>query len=107
MSLLNNVNQATFKAQVIDQAQPVLVDFYADWCGPCHVQTPVLEALASEFKEKLSVVKVNIDEDIDLAQAYNIRSIPTLILFKQGAAVDVRVGASSRNDLIKVITAHV
>jgi thioredoxin len=79
------------------------VDFYADWCGPCRTQTPILEAVASEYAGKVDIVKLNVDQDAALSAQYNVRSIPTLILFKGGKPVNVQVGVSSARQLKTIL----
>ena len=103
MATLTQITQKTFQDQVIKNAKPVLVDFYAEWCGPCRAQTPILENLAGEYADRIDIVKVNVDQDADLSSRYNVRSIPTLILFKGGEAVNVQVGMSTVNQLKSVI----
>lgn len=107
MSTLNTINALQFDADVLQSSQPVLVDFYADWCGPCKTQTPILEGLAKTHGDKVSFVKVDVDASPELAERYKVRGIPTLILFKQGEAVEVKVGVNTRNDLIRTLNAHV
>jgi thioredoxin 1 len=89
------VTQATFQAEVLDSDQAVIVDFWAEWCGPCHAVAPVLERIASERPE-LKVVKVNIDEEQDLAMQFGIASIPTMILFKDGEPAAHALGAQPK-----------
>ena len=103
MSHLYQISQDTFQERVIQSVKPVLVDFYADWCGPCRAQTPVLETLAREYADQIEIVKVNVDQDASLSSQYGVRSIPTLILFKEGAPVKVQVGVSTANQLKSVI----
>ncbi|MBC6906532.1 thioredoxin [Saccharophagus sp. K07] len=103
MSLLNQVTQNNFDNQVLTNEKPVLVDFYADWCGPCRTQTPILEAVASEYAGKVDIVKLNVDQDAALSAQYNVRSIPTLILFKGGKPVNVQVGVSSARQLKTIL----
>lgn len=103
MSSLHQVNQSNFQQRVIDSDKPVLVDFYADWCGPCRAQAPVLEVLASEYADRVDIVKLDVDQDGAIAGQYNIRSIPTLILFKGGKPVDVQVGVNTANKLKTII----
>ena len=86
-------SDAEFKAQVLDSVEPVLVDFWATWCGPCRALAPTLEALATQYKGKVKVAKLNIDEHQQTPQAYGIRSIPTLLLFKGGKVIEQVVGA--------------
>jgi thioredoxin len=100
---LPQVNQSNFQQRVIDNNRPVLVDFYADWCGPCRAQAPVLEVLAGEYADRVDIVKLDVDQDGGIAGQYNIRSIPTLILFKDGKPVDVQVGVNTANKLKTII----
>ena len=86
-------SDAEFKTQVLDSVEPVLVDFWATWCGPCRALAPTLEALATQYKGQVKVAKLNIDEHQQTPQAYGIRSIPTLLLFKGGKVIEQVVGA--------------
>lgn len=97
---LIHTNDAKFK-DVIASAPVVLVDFYADWCGPCKMLAPVLEELAEEKADSLTVVKVNVDDSPETAGDYSVMSIPTLILFKDGQAVDKLVGYTTKENLIQ------
>jgi thioredoxin 1 len=103
MANLQQVNQSNFQQRVIDNDKPVLVDFYADWCGPCRAQAPVLETLAGEYTDRVDIVKLDVDQDGAIAGQYNIRSIPTLILFKNGKPVDVQVGVNTANTLKTIL----
>lgn len=87
------VSDRTFKDDVLGAGEPVLVDFYADWCGPCKAMAPALEELAGETAGRLTVAKLDVDASPETAVAYGVRSIPTLILFKDGAPVATRTGA--------------
>ena len=107
MSHLHKVNQDDFSERVQQQSGLVLVDFYADWCGPCQAQTPVLESFAEQHQAQLQVVKVNVDDAPEVARAYGVRSIPTLALFADGEVVDTRVGTSSQAQLTALIEKHV
>jgi len=94
----DNVTEQTFENEVLGAGQPVLVDFWAEWCGPCHAIAPVLDQIASERSE-LKVVKLNIDEEPAVAQRYGVMSIPTLILFKDGEPAAAAVGAMPKSML--------
>ena len=97
------INDASFKSEVTDSAIPVLVDFWAPWCGPCKMIAPVLEEIASEYDGKLKVVKINIDENQTTPSNYGVRSIPTLILFKGGQEVEKIIGAQSKENLKQMV----
>jgi thioredoxin 1 len=93
------LTDATFSSEVINSATPVVVDFWAEWCGPCKMLTPVLDELAGEYAGKVKVGKLNIDEHQQLAINYGINSIPTLLFFKGGKVVEQVVGLKSKRDL--------
>jgi thioredoxin 1 len=93
-----------FKAEVLDSAVPVLVDFWAEWCGPCKMIAPVLDELADELGDTAKIGKVNIDDSQDLAAQYGIRAIPTLLVFKGGEVAEQIVGLRSKKDLKESIT---
>jgi thioredoxin 1 len=90
------VTEATFEQEVLKSATPVLVDFWAEWCGPCHAVSPVLEKIAEEQGDQLKLVKVNIDNEQALSMRYGVMSIPTMILFKDGAPAAAAVGAQPK-----------
>jgi thioredoxin 1 len=94
-----NVTEATFDAEVLQSDIAVLVDFWAEWCGPCHAVSPVLEKIAQEREGELRLVKVNIDEEQGLAQRYGVMSIPTMILFKDGEPASAAIGAQPKGAL--------
>ena len=99
-----NIGDADFKKQVLESDQPVLVDFWATWCAPCRAIAPAVEELATQYKGKLKVAKVNIDDNQDTPQQYGIRSIPTLLVFKGGKVVEQIVGAVPKSRLEAAIT---
>ena len=88
-----------FEKEVLQSELPVLVDFYADWCGPCKMMAPIVEGLAQGYDGKVKVGKLNIDDEMEIAQQYRVMSIPTFILFKDGKAVETSVGAMSKDEL--------
>ncbi len=98
MSLVQKGSDENFKELVVDSDVPVLVDFWAPWCGPCRMVGPVLEQLANEYKNKVKVVKINVDEENGVASAMGIRSIPTIALFNKGEVKDVLIGARPKAD---------
>ncbi len=98
---------ASFDVDVINSDVPVLVDFWAEWCGPCRMMTPTVDALADDYTGRLKVGKLNVDENNGTAQRYQVRGIPMLLLFKDGKVVDQRVGAMGKSEVQKMIDAHV
>jgi thioredoxin 1 len=99
MSQVKAIRGEEFAEEVLKSGVPVLVDFYATWCGPCQMLAPVLEELATEFEGRVAFRKVNVEEAYDLASQFNIRGVPTLIFFKEGKAVDMMVGFASAGAL--------
>ncbi|MFN9671427.1 MAG: thioredoxin [Microcystis sp.] len=106
MSEVPAVTDATFKDEVLDSAGPVLVDFWAPWCGPCRMVAPVVGEIAEQFEGQVKVVKLNTDENPNIASQYGIRSIPTLMIFKGGQKVDMVVGAVPKTTLANTLSKH-
>ncbi len=102
-----NFTDAGFDTEVLKSDKPVLVDFWAEWCGPCRMMTPTIDAIASEYQGKAKVGKLNVDDNGQTAMRYQIRGIPALLLFKDGKVVDQRVGAVGKGDLQKMLDAQV
>ena len=100
---VESATDANFEETVVKSEIPVLVDFWAPWCGPCRMVGPVLEELAGEYEGKIKVVKVNVDEQQQVAGSMGIRSIPTIALFKDGEVKDMAVGARSKADFAKMV----
>lgn len=101
-----NLDSTTFKTTVAAD-QPVLVDFWAPWCGPCKAIAPILEELATELEGKVTIAKVNVDENDAISAEFGVRAIPTLLLFKGGSVVEQIVGMTSKDALTEKINAHV
>ena len=95
-----------WQREVLESAQPVLVDFWAPWCAPCRLIAPIVEALAKDYEGRLRVGKLNVDDNEEVAGQYAIRSIPTLLVFRGGRVVEQRVGLASREDLTRILDPH-
>ncbi|GAA5186677.1 thioredoxin TrxA [Ferrimonas gelatinilytica] len=103
---LITLSDDSFESDVLNAAQPVLVDFWAEWCGPCKMIAPVLDELAGEYEGKLTIGKMNVDQNSGTPAQYGIRGIPTLLLFKGGEMIATKVGAASKTQLKEFIDAH-
>lgn len=101
------VTDGSFEADVLQADKPVLVDYWASWCGPCKMIAPILEEVSTEYADKLAIAKLNIDENPETAPKYGIRGIPTLMVFKDGQAVATKVGALSKTQLIEFVEANI
>lgn len=101
-----HVSDATFESEVLQAQQPVLVDYWAEWCGPCKMIAPILDEISDEYGEKIKVTKLNIDENQDTPPKYGIRGIPTLMIFKDGEILATKVGALSKSQLTAFIDSN-
>ena len=105
MSHITSLNKETFANATADAENTVVVDFWAPWCGPCKALAPVLEEVATEVGDTVSIYKVNVDENTELAQAHGVQSIPTLLVFKGGNLSETIVGLKSKDELVKIVQA--
>jgi thioredoxin 1 len=101
-----SIDTSNFESDVLQSSTPVVVDFWAEWCGPCKMIAPSLEEISEEMGDKVTIAKVNIDENPDIAAQFGVRSIPTLVIFKDGQPTSVQVGAKSKGDLSKWISSE-
>ena len=97
---------ATFNSEIIEGKKLALVDFYADWCGPCKMMGPIVDMISKEYEGKLLVGKLNVDNDKDIAMQYKVMSIPTIMIFKDGAPVATSIGAISKDELKKLVDSN-
>ena len=104
--LIKHVSDASFEADVLKASQPVLVDYWAEWCGPCKMIAPILDELAETYKGRLQIAKLNVDENRDTPAKYGIRGIPTLMLFRDGSVAATKVGALSKAQLAAFLDAN-
>lgn len=101
------ISSGSFKEEVIKSDKPVLIDFYADWCGPCKAMSSVIKEVAIEISENVKVLKVNVDEESDLSSQYDVSSIPTLILFKNGEAIKSIVGLRDKSEIVDFVNKNI
>ena len=101
--LIKHISDASFEADVLQSKQPVLVDYWAEWCGPCKMIAPILDEVSASYKDKLQIAKMNVDENRDIPAKFGIRGIPTLMLFKDGQLAATKVGAMSKSQLTAFI----
>ena len=100
---VKSIKENEFESEVINSDKPVVIDFWAEWCGPCKEIAPILDEIADEMKDKIKVVKMNIDENPNTPQKYGVRGIPTLMLFNKGKLIDTKVGSLPKSSLIEWI----
>ena len=103
---IQHVSDASFEQEVLKSDAPVLVDYWAEWCGPCKMIAPILDEVSRDYGDKIRVVKVNVDENQSVPARYGIRGIPTLMLFRNGAVVETKVGALSKSQLTQFLDSH-
>ncbi len=105
--MTEKTTDATFATDVLNSSEPVVVDFWAEWCGPCRMIAPALDEISHEMEGKVKIVKLNVDENPAVAAQYGIRSIPTLLIFKNGQLASQKVGAASKTELSKWISTSI
>ena len=105
--LIKHISDASFEADVLKSSQPVLVDYWAEWCGPCKMIAPILDEVSATYEGKLQITKMNVDENRDIPAQFGIRGIPTLMLFKDGDVAATKVGALSKSQLQAFLDANI
>jgi len=104
--LIKHISDSSFEADVLKSSQPVLVDYWAEWCGPCKMIAPILDEVSKDYGDKLQIAKLNVDENQQVPAKFGIRGIPTLILFKNGTVAAQKVGALSKSQLTAFLDSH-
>ena len=104
---IKSIKEDAFEEEVVKSELPVLIDFWAEWCGPCKEVSPILEEISTEMSDSIKIVKVNIDENTNIPSQYGVQSIPTLIIFKKGEVVATKIGMSSKNELLSWINTSI
>lgn len=107
MSTIAAVTDSTFENEVMNSKTPVLVDFWAEWCGPCKMLMPVIDEVSAEYAEKVKFLKINVDDNPETAPKFGVRGIPTLILFKDGQVLATKVGSMTKSQLVAFIDSHI
>ncbi len=105
--LIKHTTDASFEQDVLKSSTPVLIDYWAEWCGPCRMVAPILDEIAGQYQGRLQIMKVNVDENRSVPARYGIRGIPTLMLFKDGEVAATKVGALSKSQLTSFLEAHI
>lgn len=105
--MVKETNSQSFNKDVLEENSPVVVDFWATWCGPCRMLSPIMEEVSDEFNGKVKFVKINVDENPDLAQKYNIASIPTVMVFKDGNVKQNMIGFRPKDEIIKILNENI
>lgn len=105
--MVKEINSQSFNKDVLEENSPVVVDFWATWCGPCRMLSPIMEEVSDEFNGKVKFVKINVDENPDLAQKYNIASIPTVMVFKDGNVKQNMIGFRPKDEIIKILNENI
>ena len=104
--MIHNIKDEEFEGKILKSDKPVVVDFWAEWCGPCKMLAPILEEVSKELGDKVDIAKMDIDSNLQTPAKYGVRGIPTLILFKNGEVVDTKVGLSPKAKLVEWINSH-
>ena len=104
---VQSIKEDAFEGEVVNSSIPVLIDFWAEWCGPCKEIAPILEEISNEMENKIKIIKINIDENPNIPNQYGVQSIPTLIIFKKGVPIATKVGSAIKSELLTWIKASI